>query len=117
MIIINDKIGSPMSEVSNIVQLPAISKSGATELLSADLLRLDESTLKQMAYALGGELVYIKFRAIYTELETRLCNFKDCFRPADKNSDTKMWCDNHPNGRDTTKNVRRLGMTNEIMGA
>jgi len=110
MIIVNDKIGRLMSEVSNIVQLPAISKSGATELLSADLLRLDEATLRQMAYALGGELVYIKMRAVYTELETQHCNFKDCFRPVDKNSDTKMWCDNHPSGRDISKNtIRYIG--------
>jgi hypothetical protein len=99
-------------EITNIVQLPAIGKAGVIELLSADLLKLDESDLKKMAMVMGGELLYMKLRATYTELETPLCNFDNCYRPVDKT----LWCEDHPNGIDRTRslghNVRTFGMVN-----
>jgi hypothetical protein len=92
-------------EVSNIVQIPAIIKSGAVELLSPEMLKLDESDLKKMAMVMGGNLVYMKLRAVYTELETPLCMYDNCFRPV-----ADLWCDDHPNGNDISK--RSAGSTN-----
>lgn len=95
-------------EVTNIVQLPAIVKAGSVELLSPDLLRLDEEDLRKMAMVMGGELVYMKLRATYTELETPLCNYDNCYRPA-----KTLWCEDHPNGNTKKKdNVRAFGLVN-----
>lgn len=74
---------------SEIVQLPAISKSGMVEMLNADLLKLDESTLKSVAAAMDGELIYLKMRATYTAPENLLCISKGCYRPVVKDTD---WC-------------------------
>lgn len=87
-------------DITNIVQLPAIAKSGAVEICSPDLLKLDESDLRKIAMVMGGELVYMKLRATYTEIETPLCNFNNCFRPVDKT----LWCEDHPNGIDRSRN-------------
>lgn len=81
---------------SEIVQLPAISKAGMVELLNPDLLKLDEPTLKSVAAAMSGELIYLKMRATYSKLETDLCIAKGCFRPSDKASGSD-WCSDGPN--------------------
>lgn len=79
---------------TEIVQLPAIIKSGIVDLLSPDLAKLDDTTLKQIAALKGGELAYIKMRATYTGLPPNeaLCITKDCWRPAAKDKD---YCDSH----------------------
>ncbi len=74
---------------SEIVQLPAISKAGMVEMLNPELLKLDQTTLKSVAEAMSGELIYLKMRATYTGLEQDLCIGKGCFRPAVKGTD---WC-------------------------
>jgi hypothetical protein len=97
------------NEITNIVQLPAIVKSGNIKVMDPDLLKLDESDLKKMAMVMGGELVYMKVRATYTQLEknTQFCAFKDCYRLAHD-----LWCDTHPNGQAKTEprsnNVRNF---------
>jgi hypothetical protein len=80
-------------EITQITQLPAIVKSGAIEILSADLLKLQESDLKNMAMVMGGTLVYMKLRATYTELEVSLCGFDNCYNPTHD-----LWCDDHAGG-------------------
>lgn len=77
---------------SEIVQIPAISKAGMVEMLTPDLLKLDLVTLKQVAQAMNGELIYLKMRATYTAPEQMFCIHKDCFRPASKGLDT---CGDH----------------------
>lgn len=80
---------------TEIVQLPAIVKSGIVDLLSPDLVKLDDTTLKQIAALKGGELAYIKMRATYTGLDPKdqICMHKDCYRPVVKGSD---FCSDHP---------------------
>lgn len=77
---------------SEIVQIPAISKAGMVEMLTPDLLKLDTVTLKQVAQAMNGELIYLKMRATYTAPEQMFCIHKDCFRPSSKGTD---WCTDH----------------------
>lgn len=79
---------------SEIVQLPAISKAGMVEMLTPDLLKLDEPTLKSVAAAMSGELIYLKMRATYTKPEADLCIAKGCFRPVVKGTD---WCSDGTN--------------------
>ncbi len=97
--------------VEEIVQLPAIVSAGKVELLKPEMQKLDKDQLKQIAVAFGGQLVYMKVRATYTELETALCNYDNCYRPVE----AALWCDDHPNGMaksSHSNNVRHIGMVN-----
>jgi hypothetical protein len=96
-------------EITSIVQLPAIAKSGVIEVCSADLLKAEPSLLKSLAMAMGGELVFLKLRATYSELETPLCSYNECYRPVDKT----IWCEDHVNGSAKSRdNVRAFPMVN-----
>ena len=75
-----------------IIQMPVVLKKGIIQALSPDLLKADESTLKNVAVALGGELIYLKMRATYTAPENMLCVSKDCWRKAAKDAD---YCEDH----------------------
>lgn len=95
-------------EVTRITQLPAIVRSGSVELINAELLKLDEKLLKEMATAMGGQLIYMKLRATYTELESSLCSYDNCYRHAHT-----LWCEDHPNGILAGKQSgRHLGIVN-----
>lgn len=89
--------------VTDIVQLPAIIKSGSVKILSPELLKLDEADLKKMAMVMGGELIYMKVRATYTDLETPLCGYKDCDRPTNS-----LWCSDHPNGKSKSRDSNNV---------
>lgn len=89
-------------EVQSIGELPAIVCNGAIKILDPDLLKLDDAKLREIAMVMGGEVVYMKLRCTYTELETPLCGFRGCYRPAHD-----IWCTDHPGGRVKSKdNVR-----------
>lgn len=93
-------------EISEVVQIPAIVSSGAIKMLQPEMLKMDTSLLKAMAVAMGGELVYMKLRAKYSELEVPLCSYNNCYRPA-----KDLWCEDHPNGQSKSHshdNVRPL---------
>lgn len=77
---------------TEIVQLPAIRKGGILNALdSPKLMNLSHKTLLDIAEMLEGELVFIKSRATYTELEVAMCEFKNCYRPVD----SKFRCSDH----------------------
>lgn len=81
-------------EITEVVQFPAIVKGGVIQILHPDLNKLDSAQLKLMADAMGGELIYRKQRATYSELETPLCDSRDCYRPVHG----ALFCEDHTNG-------------------
>lgn len=94
------------NEITDIVEFPAIIKSGVIQILSPDLLKLEVADLQRMADVMGGELVYRKLRATYTELETPLCDHKNCHRPVRG----ALYCEDHPNGKIKSSQNRNLTM-------
>lgn len=93
-------------EITEIVQLPAIVHSGMIKIMDPSLLKLEEKDLQRMAIAMGGELVYMKVRATYTELgETPLCGQYNCYRPVKG----AIYCNDHDKAKST---VRPLGIVN-----
>lgn len=93
------------SALTNVIQLPAIAVNGKISICQPDLLKLDKHDLDKMAMVMGGQLLFVKFRATYTELETPLCNFEECFRPVK----STLWCDDHENGK-THAHVPSIGL-------
>jgi hypothetical protein len=83
-------------QLTDIVQLPAIKKGNMVQAFPPEILKLDEHQLRNMAIVMGGELVFIKLRAVYTPLqdEETMCTHKDCWRPVDRTKET-LKCDTH----------------------
>ncbi len=79
-------------EPSQIVELPVIAVDGIVRLIDPDMAILDEKTLKDIAFAMNGEFLYLKVRATYTPVEQQLCTHKECFRPAVTNT---LVCGDH----------------------
>lgn len=89
-------------QATSITQLPAILREGILEVFSADLLGCDDPTLKTIASAMGGTLVYVKVQAIYIAPLTneqgkemsQLCTYKDCYSVGDVDHPIGR-CSNH----------------------
>jgi hypothetical protein len=81
-------------EYSDIVQVPCITVKGIVQQPLSDYSKLDVSTLRTVATALGGEVTYLKVRATVSPCEIDLCTYRECFRPAVKGS-TGQRCDDH----------------------
>lgn len=83
-----------MEEYTDIVQVPSIYVKGAPLQPISDYSKLPLSTLREIAEVMNGEVRYLKLRATYSLVETDLCSYRDCYRPAHKNGR----CDDHPKG-------------------
>lgn len=81
-------------EFSDIVQIPCITVKGIIQQPLSDYSKLDISTLRTVATALGGEVTYLKARATVSPCENDLCTYRDCYRPVVKNSAGKR-CSDH----------------------
>lgn len=77
---------------SDIVQIPCISVKGVIQQPLSEYSKLDLPTLRTVASALGGDIVYLKARATVSPCENDLCTYGGCFRPVVK--DTKR-CSDH----------------------
>lgn len=73
-------------EFSDIVQIPCITVKGIVQQPLSDYSKLDMTTLRSVALALGGEVTYLKVRATISPCENDLCRYRDCYRPAVKDS-------------------------------
>lgn len=85
-------------QLTDVVQLPAVAKGNIIQAFSPDILKLDEHQLRNMAQVMGGTLVFIKMRAVYTPLkdEETMCTSKDCWRPVDRSKgENSLKCDTH----------------------
>lgn len=79
---------------TELVQMPAVRKSsGEVVPFPLELMKADSGMLNKMADLMGGEVVFLKMRAIYTVCETKLCAKRDCWSPVKDDSD---WCSLHP---------------------
>lgn len=79
-------------EYSDIVQIPCISVKGEIQQPLSEYSKLDITTLRTVAAALGGDIVYLKARATVSPCENDLCSYRDCYRPVVK--ETKR-CSDH----------------------
>jgi len=75
---------------SQIVQMPAVLKQGIVKMLEPDMLKLDETALKNVAHVLGGKLIYLKMRATYTAPEVMFCIANECWALVEKGTN---YCD------------------------
>ena len=69
-------------EMTELVQIPVLVVKGKIVSEDVNLARADPKQLKIMADALGGEIFYKKYKAVYTQPDERLCLQKGCFKPA-----------------------------------
>jgi hypothetical protein len=70
------------SEFTEIVEFPAIVVNNTVKFVDPSLPNMTDALFKDMATALGGQFVYLKVRATYTQVEVQMCTRKDCTRPA-----------------------------------
>lgn len=66
---------------SNLVQLPAMKyPNGTVQMFPTQVMeRSALPQLKEFAEVMDAQLVFIKMRAIYTQVETPLCLVDDCW--------------------------------------
>lgn len=80
---------------TEILELPAVvTPDGKVTIFPQAFMNLDETARKEMAVAMGGDLIYPKVRATYTMPESLFCTFKECSQLADKDND-KGRCATH----------------------
>ncbi len=79
-------------DFSDIVQIPCIVVKGEIQQPLSDYSKLDLPTLRTVAAALGGDIIYLKARATVSQCEVNLCTYGGCYRPVVK--DTRR-CGDH----------------------
>jgi hypothetical protein len=91
----NDVTEEVEEEMTDIVELPAIMKGGKVTIQDLSLKKLSPQELKTLAVVLDGELIWVKRRIVYAELETPFCTHRNCWRPATG----ALGCEDHPDGK------------------
>lgn len=64
---------------TEIVEVPAVRKGEYIESFnSPKILNMSQEHLEAFADTIGGTLVFLKMRAVYSQLETELCEARGC---------------------------------------
>lgn len=71
-----------MAESTELVELPAIVLGGQISIADPTMRAMSKSSLRLLANTMEGQLIWVKRRVVYEELETPLCTHQDCWRPA-----------------------------------
>lgn len=82
---------------TEIVQIPAIIKSGQIVICHPGFKNLSNEELQKLANTMGGQVAWIKYRATYSIPEQILCTHKECFALADKEDTVTYKCVSHKN--------------------
>lgn len=68
-----------ITELTAVTEIPIIRTSSGELLdLGGDFLSLSPDTQREVARGMGGKLVWIKVRAVYTPID-KMCTIKGCF--------------------------------------
>lgn len=89
-----------MAEIPNTLatnqdfeEIPAVRlPDGSLVMYPAEVRSLTEKQLHFLREISDGEIVWLKYRAVYTLVENALCRYKGCFRPVGRMGDS---CDSH----------------------
>lgn len=77
----------------DIEEIPAIKlPDGSIYVYPAEVRSLTDRQLHFLREISDGEIVWLKYRAVYTLVENALCRYKGCFRPVGHMGDS---CDSH----------------------
>lgn len=82
-----------MKSIEEIKEIPVIiNDKGEIEIFSMDLVYLTTALQNKVAMMLEGTIAYVKVRATYEIIETKLCYYKDCYRVSQRE---RIYCSDH----------------------
>lgn len=76
---------------TDFAEVPAIVLGGQISICDAAMRGMDRADLRLLAKTLEGQLVWVKRRIIFEELEVPLCTREGCWRPAS----SALYCSDH----------------------